>query len=101
MRRGTTPTHIFKTDLDLTGADAVYVTYQQYGKTVLEKDLSDMTVEEESLTVRLTQTETLLFREKPDGTVRIQIRARWPDGDALASNIIETTVKEILKEGEI
>ena len=101
MRRGTTPTHVFHTDIDLTGAEVIYVTYQQCGKTVLEKEIRDITVEADSLSVKLTQAETLRFRQNPEATVKIQIRARWADGDAVASNVIQTTTKEVLKEGEI
>ena len=101
MRRGTTPTHTFTTDSDLTGAEVIFVTYQQFGKTVLEKTIDEITVEAGAITVKLSQAETLLFSEKPDEAVRIQIRARWPDGSAVASNIVQIPAKEILKEGEI
>ena len=37
MRRGTTPTHIFLTDIDLTDAEVIYLTYQMNGKTIMEK----------------------------------------------------------------
>lgn len=101
MRRGTTPTHTFCTDLDMTDAEVIYVTYQQNGKTVLEKTREDVEVDGNKVIVKLTQEETLLFERRRDIPVRIQIRARWALGNAVASNIIETTAKEILKEGVI
>ena len=99
MIRGTTPTHVFETDVDLTGAEALYVTYKQ-GGVVVEKTLEDCAVTAESVTVELTQAETLLFQA--DGfRAQVQLRVKFPDGSALASNIIPVDVSHILKQGEI
>ena len=98
MIRGTTPTNIFNVDADLTTASAVYITYEQDGVTAFEKTLEDILVEANKLTVTLTQEETLSLKEKD---VRIQIRAKYPDGSAIASNIIITTAGAILKKGVI
>lgn len=99
MRRGTTPVHTFFTDVDLTGAETIFLTYQQGGETVIEKIKEELTVREESVAVQLTQEETLAFRLKE--RVRIQIRARFPDGAAVASEIVQGYPREILKDGEI
>ena len=99
MRRGTTPTHTITTDADLTGAAVIFLTYQQKGKTILELEDDRMTVTDKDIAVTLTQEETLSFDEKHD--VDIQIRARFPDGSAVASNIMTTTAAEILKDGVI
>ena len=98
MIRGTTPTNIFNVDADMRTASAIYITYDQDGTTIFEKELEDITVEEKKLTVTLTQEETLKL--KPMKT-RIQIRAKFPDDSAIASNIIETTASAILKDGVI
>lgn len=102
MYRGTTPTNIFNVDVDLTEATEIYITYAQRGKpvpaTVLEKSRSDLTVTDTQLTVKLTQEDTLKF---VSGEVSIQIRAKFSDGTAIASNIIKTTADIILKEGAI
>ena len=104
MRRGTTPVNIFKTAQDLSDADVIYITYQQKDKTVVEKAKSDITfgTEEDmhTLTVKLTQADTLAFAQEPRG-IKIQIRARYPDGTAVASEIITSTVNEVLKDGII
>ena len=100
MRRGTTPTHIFKTSVDLTDAEVIFITYYQGKKVVLEKtkdDLEELTAEE--LKVTLAQTDTLMF--SVSGGVDIQIRARFPDGAAIASQVIHTSVQAILKQGVI
>ena len=99
MVRGTTPTHTFLTDVDLTDAEALYVTYKQNGRILVEKALEDVSISEDMVTVRLTQAETLRF--SPIGRVRMQIRARFADGTAIACSVIEADVNEILKDGEI
>lgn len=98
MYRGTTPTNIFNVDIDLTNAEVIYITYKQQNKVVIEKTKDDITVTTETLTVKLTQDETLKLTERE---VEIQIRARFSDGTALASNIIKTTANKILKDGVI
>jgi hypothetical protein len=99
MYRGTTPINKFiVTDIDLSDAVAVYITYKQNGKTVIEKTMEDIEFEEGYLQVRLTQEETLKFK---DHVVYIQIRARFFDGSAIASNMIRTSVNNILKDGVI
>ena len=96
-RRGSTPLNIFNVNVDLRDA-TIYITYKQAGKTIIEKTGSDIEVEENQITTRLTQEETLRFKTGP---VKIQIRYVKQDGTADASNIIETRAEEILKDGEI
>ena len=98
MRRGTTPTHTFSTDISLVGAEVLFVTYKQLTKTVLEKTVRDVTIKEDSVEVTLTQQETLRFKE---GDVEMQIRARMPDESAWVSNIMHTTTEKLLKGGVI
>ena len=102
MYRGTTPSNTFTTAVDISEAAVVYITYKQNGQVVLEKTLSDITFGTEgqthTITVGLTQAETLAF---DDSMVAIQIRARFGDGRAIASNIISAPVRQILKDGEI
>ena len=102
MRRGTTPTHIFNMDLDLTAAEVIYITYKQgCGCQGFLFELTDdrITRDINKLTVTLTQGETLAFAEAQP--VYIQIRARFGDGEAVASNIIKVDAREILKDGVI
>lgn len=98
MFRGTTPTNVFNVDVDLTNAEVIYITYKQQNKVVFEKTKDDITATAQTLTVKLTQEETLKLTERE---VEIQIRARFSDGTALASNIIKTTASKILKDGVI
>ena len=98
MKRGTTPTNTFKTNIDLTGA-TVFLTYSQRGKVVLEKTGDDLEISAEAIVTRLTQKDTLGFDALQK--VSIQIRYVFPDGTAGASNIMTASVGEILKDGEI
>ena len=99
MRRGTTPTHEFVVDVDMTSATAIYITYKQREKVVLEKNIDDITVTDTKLMVTLSQEETLMFNI--NNIVEIQIRAKMDTGEAIASNIIKTSAQRILKEGVI
>lgn len=99
VTRGTTPTHIFNVDADLTGAEAIYITYRQRNGTVLEKGIEDIAIQPGQLQISLTQEDTLLF--DTNAPVSIQIRARFPDGTAIASNIVNISANVILKEGVI
>lgn len=97
MRRGSTPTNTFTVEIDLTGA-TLFVSYEQNGRVVLEKTGDDLTVTAKSITLELTQEDTLSF---VPGEVLIQIRYVFPNGAADASNIIRTSFERIIKDGVI
>lgn len=100
MTRGTTPTHTFTTDIDLSGADEIYVTYKQGNKTVCEYTLENgVTATEDTVVVTLSQADTLAAN--PNHSLFVQIRAAFPNGTRVASNIIQLNVGTVLKEGEI
>ena len=97
MRRGTTPTITITTDLDLTQASNLFVTFKQGDRVVVEKTLEDVTVTETSVICELDQNDTLALK---DGMVRFQIRATLGDSK-VASNVMAASVDEILKGGVI
>lgn len=101
MIRGTTPTLTFTTPYTANQIDSGYVTFKQLGRTVLEVLLSDesVTIEDYLISLNLTQKQTLRFMQNTK--CRIQIRAILNGGKAVASNIVEDSIEEILKEGEI
>ena len=78
--------------------DVVYVTYSQSGRTVLEKNKNELEATDSGFRLFFSQADTLCFSPGP---VKIQIRARLRDGNAVASDIISTTALEVLKDGEI
>lgn len=98
MIRGTTPTHLFHTNIDLTNAK-IYVTYKQNGVTIIEKSNDDISIESDSIKVSLEQKDTLRF--KAGLPVQMQIRYVKQNGSAGASNYMSTEVTDILKNGEI
>ena len=102
MIRGTTPTHKLNVNVNLTSAK-VYVTYKQRGSVIVERSNEDtndtLIIDEKSITLTLTQEETLKFYANEK--VEIQIRAVFEDGEAIASNIVSLYTDKILKEGEI
>ena len=97
MRRGSTPTHVFTVDLDLTDAN-IYVSYEQDGRVIIEKTGEDLTVTPNSVTTSLTQEDTLSFHP---GEVLIQLRYVKPSGEADASNILRAQFERIIKDGVI
>lgn len=100
MRRGTTPTHKFTVPVDLRTAESVFITYKQpSGSRIIEKAKADMEISETEIIIELTQEDTLAL--STIGNVEIQCRAKYPDGKAIASQIISVPVKKILKEGII
>ena len=104
--RGTTPTNYFDLPADLSETAVLYLSYAQSKVIVIEKEKPDMTFIENdegdypyTISVRLTQEETLALNdEKP---VDMQFRGRFPDGTAVESAIMRTTVDRILKDGVI
>lgn len=98
MIRGTTPIHSFGTNVDLRNCK-VFVTYKQNGTTILEKSNNNLTITETEVVAMLTQADTLRF--KAGVPVQMQLRYLHPNGESEVSNVIETTVDEVLKQGVI
>ena len=99
IRQGTTPTNIFETDTDLTEAEVIYVDYKQNGVTVIERDIDHIEVTPTEIRVRLTQEETLALDTAYP--VIMQIRARFGDDTAIASQKMSTSVDEVIRGGVI
>lgn len=107
VKRGTTPTHVFRLNINLTGC-TIYITYKQRGEVIVEKTGNDISVEQVTsssclLKTTLTQEETLKFDIDSANCekVKVQIRYKREDGFADASDVMEFSVGEILKEGVI
>ena len=99
MIRGTTPTLQFAFPFELNNVAELWVTLKQDNNIVLDKTLADCELNGAVLTLRLTQQDTLKLNAFLP--VAIQIRIRTNDGNAVASNIITTSVGQILKDGVI
>ena len=101
MRRGTTPYLPIKTDQDLTKMDYIVVTVEDSAGNEVSVDNKSgmMTVKSTEITVKLTQEQTLSLSE---GELQIQVRAADETGEnAIASNIMYSTLDDVLKDGVI
>lgn len=103
MIRGTTPILTFKvnTDLDLNDVERAEVTFKSVSGTKEKTwDLNRLIldVENKTLTLYLTQEETLYFSV---GKIDIQLRIKLNNDLVYASKIVTSTLEKILKEGVI
>jgi len=101
MIRGTTPTLEFTMPFDTSLIAELYITITQNGATALEKTLSDCNCNDTSVSLTLTQEDTLRLEQKPYSNSEMQIRVRTVAGEVLASNIMSIYVGRILKDGVI
>lgn len=85
MRRGSTPTHTFTLPIGVDKIAKLRITYAQLGRIVLTKTEEDVTISGNTVSVQLTQSETLAFRDNRD--VEIQIKALTKGGESLVSEI--------------
>ena len=99
MIRGTTPTLEFKLPFETSVLAEAYVTFAQHGDVVLDKKMNECQCNENVLTVKLTQEETLSL--ECNCLTEIQIRVRTIDGNALASKVMSVSPDRILKDGVI
>ena len=98
MIRGTTPTHIFTLPFDTSKISSARVTYAQGEQVVLTKETGACAFDGDTITVRLTQEETLLFSCKK--MVEIQLRVRLLDGETMSTDIMRKSISECL-DGEV
>lgn len=96
MYRGTTPTHQYRINIDPSVIKTIKITYVQNDAEILVKRTEDCTIVGNTVMVKLTQEETLMFNS--DYFVKIQMRILTTDGSALASAPIITTVGICLDE---
>lgn len=101
MIRGTTPTLCFRMPFDTDILQNAYVSFanEEDGNVIVEKTLEECEVDGNTLTLTLTQEDTLKLRG--GCRVYIQIRAKTKTGEAIASRIIDRRVEKILKDGVI
>ena len=95
MVRGTTPTFTFtikNQNVDLTAARNVYVTFQQ-SNIVIEKTGESLDIGEKTVSVWLTQAESLKLSEGSD--CAIQINWTYLDSDGVTCRRAATKVQTI------
>ena len=95
MYRATTPTHAFKLPFEANMLKEIRITYAQGDTIVLEKTEADCTLSGNTVSLMLTQEETLLFNAE---RVNIQMRVLTTDGVVMASNKKSVIVQDVLNE---
>lgn len=124
ITRGTTPYHSFVLPLKTEDISEVYITYLQNNEIIVDKTISDVTINDIDdeyenasmnepledfvpsceLTIHLTQEDTLKFHFYPAAEKNIaviQIRVLTTEGEAYASEPIHERIFGILKDGVI
>lgn len=97
MIRGTTPTLEFELPFEVSSLKSAYITLSQSDQVIVNKDLSECTLDTNTLKIKLTQKDTLAFTT--DDPIQIQIRVLDTHGNALASEIWTDYAEDVLYEG--
>ena len=99
--RGTTPTHDFELSYPAEFVKDVRVSYGQDNQSVITKTLTECRLEDNVLSIDLTQEETFLF--SPSKRIAIEIRVQLIDGtvirneDPIELRVIDTLNEEVFK----
>lgn len=99
MHRYTTPTLQFDLPIETSTLEECYVTIKQSEGILIEKQLAEMTAEDKTLKLTLTQEETALL--KANEYMYIQLRCKDEKANAYASKIFKVAAEQVLKEGVI
>ena len=101
MTRGTTPTLKFTTPFTADQVESGYITFTTQKNILLDISVNDdnVKIEDNFISLTLTQSQTLMFKSCVCSLV--QLRLLLGDGNAVASNIVQINVCDILKDGEI
>lgn len=93
--QGSTPTLYFNTNAPLQNFKKIQLTIRQRGTIVLEKE-NLIVVDEDTVKVKLTQQDTLLFSSKFE--LEPQLRIKYNDGSVVVSDIVPFTIEEVIKK---
>lgn len=96
MIRGSTPTHTFNIRFSTAMIEKLSIAYAQNGTVVLKKTEKDCSLSEKSITVKLTQEETLRFSAYTN--VEIQIKVLTTGSDVPISAIKYASCGRVLDE---
>lgn len=92
--QGTTPVVPFVIkNFDLSTIDDLCLTMAQYGKVVIKKKLADVSIDGDTVSVRLTQAETLAL--DPRANIENQIRFKI-GAQVFATKITYTRIEKAL-----
>jgi hypothetical protein len=96
MRRGTTPTHTFRIKQTIPNIKKAKVCYSQNEKLVLKKIIDGSLIVGCTITLNLTQEETLGFAANTPVEIELQILTK--DGKAPRSDIIKVSCERCLDD---
>ena len=96
MTRGSTPTYTisFEEEIDFDTVKTWSVAFEQ-GRNQLRLDSPEIDPEEKTLTVTLSQADTLRFA---DGEAKLQVRGVFYDDVAFVSDIVVVPVHPVIDE---
>lgn len=87
---GTTPTHTFTLPFEKETLAEVRITYTQSKKKIITKEIDDLEIDGNDISLTLAQEETFLFEEGRN--VSIQLKIKTTEGLVFNSDIIEMRV---------
>ncbi len=93
MVRGTTPTIKYRIGLDTSTIVECVVSFKQAKVELFQKFYDDVELADKTVSVTLTQEETLSFHA---GKLMTQIKVKTQDGKVYASPVLEMKVHEAL-----
>lgn len=99
INRGSTQSITYTLPFPAERLEEAYITIVQDESMVIEKQLEDMTIDGNQISVKLTQKETLNLKSDSGGAV--QFRYRDINGDADRTEPLLFSVGMLLKDGEI
>lgn len=99
MFRGTTPTLEFVLPFNTDLLENILMTVAQKNVPIINKTIADATLSENTVTIQLSQADTLKLNNKYDA--HVQLRVRTKNDEAMASDIFRVAVSQILKDGVI
>lgn len=94
MIRGTTPKHTFTIPFDTSTITDVRITYGQEDTVLFTKKMADCVLEGKTISVTLTQEETLKFDASK--LAQIQLKVKTNNGDVLSTDILVVYVGKCL-----
>lgn len=94
MRKGTTPTHEFVLPFSADMIGAVEITYAQSGAVILTKKTEECALNDNIISVTLSQEDTFLFNSNI--IVDCQIRVLTTGGDVLSSDVCPVACERCL-----
>lgn len=97
--RGTTPTITFNLPFDVSTIRNCEVYFAQNDELLVTKAIEDCVLEDRTLSVTLSQEDTLAFDD--DAKLEMQIRFVFTNGTVDATQIVKGKIGRILKDGEI